>query len=93
MAKTLFMVVERFKDGNAAPVYRRLRDKGRMAPPGVEYVSSWVDETLSHCYQLMEADDRGQLDEWMTHWNDLIDFEVHIVLTSKQAAEAMAPLL
>ena len=82
----LYMVIERFKKG-AAPVYRRFREKGRMAPEGVAYVSSWVDSDLSTCYQVMETEDRGLLDEWMARWKDLVEFEVHPVMTSKEAEE------
>jgi hypothetical protein len=80
----LFMVVERFKDTPA--VYRRFRESGRMAPEGLQYVSSWVDETLSRCYQLMETDDRALLDEWMSHWSDLVEFDVDPVISSAEAA-------
>ena len=89
----LYMVVEYFRNGDAAPVYRRFRERGRMAPEGLKYVSSWVDEGLSICYQLMETDDRSLLDDWMQHWADLVEFEVHRVLTSQEAAEHMAPRL
>lgn len=89
----LYMVIEHFKNGDAATVYRRFRDRGRMAPEGLGYVSSWVDAKLERCYQVMEANDRRLLDEWMANWNDVIDFEVHIVITSKEAAERIAPLL
>ncbi len=41
----------------------------------------------------METDDRALLDEWMVNWSDLVDFEVHPVVTSKEAAERIAPLL
>jgi hypothetical protein len=85
------MVVEHFKD--KAFVYRRFRDKGRMAPGGLVYVSSWVDDQLERCYQLMEADDRALLDEWMEKWKDVVDFEVYPVVTSQEAAERIAPLL
>lgn len=87
------MVVEHFKNRDAAAVYRRFRERGRMAPEGLVYVSSWVDEKLEGCYQLMETHDRKLLDEWMVNWNDLVDFEVHVVITSKEATERMAPLL
>jgi hypothetical protein len=93
MAKALYMVVEHFKGGDAVPVYRRFRDQGRLAPEGLTYVASWVDENLSRCYQLMEADDRRLLDEWMSHWSDLVDFEVHLVTTSAEAAQTIAPRL
>ncbi|MBV8552300.1 MAG: ester cyclase [Acidobacteriaceae bacterium] len=89
--KTVYMVVEHFKKKDAAAVYRRFRDCGRMTPEGLIYVSSWVDEKLERCYQLMETHDRKLLDEWMARWNDLVDFEVHPVITSKEAAGKIAP--
>jgi hypothetical protein len=50
-------------------------------------VSSWVVESLERCYQVMETDDRALLDEWLANWSDLVDFEVHPVITSAEAAE------
>lgn len=87
------MVVEHFKNEDATAVYRRFRDHGRMAPDGLAYVSSWVDDKLELCYQLMETADRRLLDEWISNWNDLVDFEVHSVITSKEAAERIGPRL
>jgi hypothetical protein len=87
------MVVEHFKERSAVPVYRRFRDKGRMMPEGLVYVSSWVDHNFERCYQLMETHDRVLLDAWMANWSDLIDFEVHPVVPSKEAVEKIAPLL
>jgi hypothetical protein len=89
----LYMVIETFRNGDAVPVYRRFRDRGRMTPDGVTYVSSWVDEQLERCYQVMETDDRALLEEWMTNWGDIVDFEVHPVMTSKEAAERIAQRL
>jgi len=71
------MVVENFRNGDPVPVYRRFRERGRLAPEGVQYVSSWVDEKLEGCFQLMETDDRLLLDEWMEYWSDLVEFEVY----------------
>lgn len=51
------MVIENFKNGDAKPVYRRFLEKGRLAPDGLKYVSSWIDEKLEKCFQLMETDD------------------------------------
>ena len=92
-AKTLYMVVEHFKNGDAAPVYRRFRERGRLAPEGLIYVSSWVDEKFERCYQLMETGDRRLLEEWMANWSDLVDFEVHVVVPSREAAEKIAARL
>lgn len=86
MAATTYLVIEHFKDGNAEPVYRRFRERGRMAPDGVTYIGSWVDTALTRCWQVMQAEDRAQLDAWMANWRDLVDFEVHEVLTSAEAA-------
>lgn len=92
-ATKLYMAVERFKNGDAVPVYRRFRERGRLAPVGLVYVSSWVDAKLQHCYQLMETAERQLLDAWMANWSDLVDFEVHEVVTSQEAAERIAPRL
>jgi len=88
----LFMVIERFRNGEATPVYRRFKERGRMVPDGLTYVSSWVEENLTTCYQLMETADRALLDEWMGKWNDLVEFEVHPVITSGEAAQRVASL-
>jgi hypothetical protein len=90
---TLYMVVEHFRNKDAVAVYRRFRDSGRMAPEGLIYVSSWVDDKFERCYQLMETHDRSLLDEWMANWSDLVEFEVHAVVSSKRAAELIAPRL
>jgi hypothetical protein len=92
MAATLYMIVERFKDSDPVPVYRRFRERGRMAPEGLSYVASWVDVKLERCYQLMETEDPSLLDEWMAAWRDLVDFEVHAVVTSAEAAQRVAAL-
>jgi hypothetical protein len=89
----LYMVIETFRNGDAAAVYRRFRNDGRLAPDGLKYVSSWVDEQFERCYQVMETDDRALLERWMANWRDLVDFEVHPVITSKEAAERIAPRL
>jgi len=80
------MVIERFRNGDPAPVYRRFRERGRMAPEGLAYISSWVDDCLSTCYQVMETADRSLLEQWMSNWADLVEFEVHTVITSQEAA-------
>jgi hypothetical protein len=93
MVKTLYMVVEHFKGGDAVPVYQRFRQHGRLAPEGLTYVSSWVDTNLECCYQLMETDDPKLLAEWISHWSDIVKFEVHPVITSAEAAQRIAPRL
>ena len=82
--KKRYMVVERFRDAPA--IYRRLGDSGRMMPEGLQYVSSWIEENLKVCFQLMETHDPRLLEEWMTRWSDLMDFEVHEVISSSEAA-------
>ncbi|HET7904887.1 MAG TPA: DUF3303 family protein [Candidatus Eisenbacteria bacterium] len=89
----LFMVIETFRPGRAPDVYRRFREKGRMAPEGVAYVTSWVDLEFHRCFQVMEAPNAALLSEWTDHWNDLVDFEIIPVRTSAEAAAAIAPEL
>jgi hypothetical protein len=82
----LYMIIEHFRNGDPVPVYARFRAQGRLAPQGVNYVSSWVTEDLTRCYQVMECDDRALLDAWLAAWSDLVEFEVHPVVTSAEAA-------
>ena len=89
----LFMVVEHFREGRAPEIYRRFRDRGRMAPDGVRYVASWVDLDFERCFQVMEADDESLLRQWTANWDDLVDFEIVPVRTSEEAAKAIAPRL
>jgi len=89
----LYMVVEYFKNKDAVPAYRRFRDRGRLMPAGLVYLSSWVDIKFERCYQLMETHDRSLLDKWIANWSDLVEFEVHPVITSKQAVEKISPQL
>src|SRR5580765_8531941 len=84
---TFYLIVEPFKNKDAAPVYRRFRERGRLAPEGLRYVASWVDDKLERCFQIMLTD------EWISNWNDLVDFEVYPVISSQQAAERIAPRL
>ena len=89
----LYMVVEHFKNGDAVPVYRRFRERGRLAPTGLNYVSSWVTSDLTRCFQIMESPDRALLDQWLAQWADLVEFEVVPVITSAEAAASVAPRL
>jgi hypothetical protein len=83
----LYMVIEQFKDAPA--IYRRLHEKGRMMPDGLEYVSSWIDVDLSRCWQLMRADDFELFQLWTDNWKDLMDFEIVPVRTSAEVRELM----
>ena len=83
----LYMVIERFKDTPA--IYRRLREKGRMMPEGLEYVSSRIDVDLKICWQLMRAEDESLFQRWIDNWKDLMDFEIVPVRTSAEVREMM----
>jgi hypothetical protein len=89
----LYMIVEHFRDGNAVPVYQRFRDHGRLAPEGLHYVSSWVQQDFRRCFQVMECENPELLRQWMASWEDLVDFEVIPVCTSAEAATEIAPRL
>jgi hypothetical protein len=82
-----YLVIEHFRNGDAAPVYRRFREHGRLAPDGLTHVASWVDSGLRRCYQVMQTSDPTLLEQWMARWTDLVDFEVHEVISSDEAAE------
>jgi hypothetical protein len=88
-----FMVVERFREQDAPAVYRRFRDRGRLAPDGLRYVASWVTADLARCFQVMECDEVTLLQQWVAQWSDLVAFEIVPVTEGKAVAEALGPLL
>jgi len=85
----LYMVIERFKEGSASEIYRRFREKGRMMPKGLEYISSWIDLAFKTCWQLMQTEDFALFDKWIANWRDLVDFEIIPVRTSADTVEIM----
>lgn len=89
----LYMIIEHFRNGDPVPVCRRFRDRGRMAPEGLTYVSSWVTSDLTRCYQVMACEDRRLLEQWMAAWSDVADLEVVPVMTSAEAVEWVGPRL
>jgi hypothetical protein len=89
---SLYLVVEHFRGGDPRPVYERFAREGRMAPEGLQYLGSWVTEDLRHCYQVMACEDRALLDRWIACWSDMVDFDVHPVVTSAEAAARVAAL-
>jgi hypothetical protein len=82
----LYMVVESFRGGRPEAVYERVRRQGRLAPPGLQYVASWVTLEGAMCYQVMESEDPRLLDSWIAAWTDLVEFSVTPVMTSAEAA-------
>jgi hypothetical protein len=87
----LFMVIERYKNQDAAAVYRRFGERGRMMPAGLAYLDSWVETNFDRCFQLVQCDDPRLLEEWAGHWRDLVDFDFVPVRTSVEAAALIAP--
>jgi hypothetical protein len=72
----LFMVIERFKQGDPRdpqPIRERFPRQGRMLPDGLMYHASWVDTTGRRCYQVTEASQVASLAPWMERWKYLID--------------------
>jgi hypothetical protein len=85
-----FMVIESFRNQDGKSVYRRFREKGRMVPDGITFVSSWVSADLGRCFQIMECDDVALLQRWVVQWSDLVEFEIVPVVPGKSTAEALA---
>jgi hypothetical protein len=80
----LFMVIERFKNGETKAIGERFAREGRMLPAGVVYHTSWVDAAGGRCFQIMEADRAELLAEWVGRWEDLVEFEIVPVVTSAE---------
>jgi hypothetical protein len=90
----LFMVIERFKDNDMLPIYKRVRDGGRMLPDGLKYVDSWVEPNFARCFQLMECDDLRLFQQWVLMWRGSgATLEIVPVVSSKDTREVVAPHL
>ncbi|MDX2039499.1 MAG: DUF3303 family protein [Isosphaeraceae bacterium] len=87
----LVMVIERFKDRDPAPIYRRVREQGRSLPEGLRYVDSWIEANFDRCFQLMECSDPRLLMEWVLQWRDLVEFEFVPVCPSKDVRALFTP--
>jgi hypothetical protein len=61
-----------------------------MMPPGLEYVDSWIDGSLTRCWQLMETEDPRLFDEWTANWSDLMTCEITRVVDAGEAASRAA---
>ena len=85
----LFMSIEVFRGRDRKAIYRRFRDKGRMAPPGLTFIESWVSADMRKCFVLMEAADVTLLQRWMADWCDLAEFEILPVVTGKETYEGL----
>lgn len=90
----LFMVIERFRDNDMVPIYKRVRDEGRALPDGLKYIDSWVEPNFSRCFQLMECDDLRLFQRWCLQWRGWgVELEIVPVLSSAETREVVAPLL
>jgi hypothetical protein len=88
------MVIERFKDSDMLPIYKRVRDEGRMLPEGLRYVDSWVEPSFSRCFQVMECDDLRLFQEWALRWRGSgVTLEIVPVVSSKDTRDVVAPFL
>lgn len=80
-----YMIIETFKNGKLKEIYQRLEEKGRMQPEGLTYVNSWIDEKMETCYQVMETDSEEKIHQWISKWNDVMEFEIVPVISSAEA--------
>lgn len=81
-----YMVIETYRQGCLEKVYERFHRHGRMLPPGLNYLDSWLEKDGSRCFQLMETDDPALFPRWTRQWEDLMDLEI-IEIRPKPAAE------
>lgn len=80
-----YMIIETFKPGKLKETYQRLEKKGRMQPEGLTYINSWIDEKMETCYQVMETDSIDKIHEWISNWEDVMEFEIVPVISSAEA--------
>lgn len=82
-----YMIIETFKPGKVKQIYRRLEEKGRMQPEGLTYINSWIDEDMKKCYQVMETDSVEKIHQWISNWDDVMEFKIIRVISSSEARQ------
>ena len=85
-----FMIITFFRDQNAAAVYRRMREEGRLIPQGMVFKGSWATADLTRSFQVFECEDVTLIQRWVARWADLCAFEVVPVVPGIEAASALA---
>ena len=81
----LFMVIEHFEGSTVLPTYQRLAEAGRGLPDGLHFIDSWMEAGCRRCFQLMESDDAGLLQDWVLHWQGCgVSFEIVPVVPASQ---------
>jgi hypothetical protein len=89
----LFMVIERFRDDEMLPAYRRLRESGRSLPEGLEYVDSWVESNFSRRFQLMRCDDLRLIQAWILEWRSSgVTFESSPSSPARRRGRSSSPI-
>ena len=86
-----YMIFETFKPGKVKEIYQRLEEKGRMQPEGLTYINSWIDENMEKCYQVMETDSIKKIHQWISNWDDVMEFEIVPVISSAEAKKKAFP--
>ena len=70
-----YMVFEQFRAERSDAVYASCHARGRMLPPGLAYLDSWLTAVDRVFYQMMEANHPTTFDKWIAHWDHLVEFE------------------
>jgi hypothetical protein len=90
----LFMVIERFRDNDMVPIYKRLRDEGRKFPAALKYHDSWIEPNFARCFQLMECDDLRLFQQWVLEIRGSgVTLEIVPVIGSKDTQDVVRPYL
>jgi Protein of unknown function (DUF3303) len=79
----------RSKDDEAAT--RRPRDTPALVPLATPCRCEL--RFVERCFQLMECDDARLLQQWIVNWHDLMEFEIVLVVPSKDTREIVAARL
>ena len=71
-----------------------MRDEGVAFPEGLKYHGSWIERNFDRCFQLMECDDLGLLQQWILSCRGSgMTFEIVPVVPSQETREVVAPYL
>lgn len=71
----------------------RFLENGAPPPEGVKLLGRWFTASHSQGFMLVETDDANALFRYTSEWADLIDFEIHPVVTEEDTVPILKELM
>lgn len=84
-----FMITWAASPAGVKATRARFMETGGGPPSGVTMLGRWHSPQAVHGFCLAETDDAKALYEWVTRWDDLLDFTLSPVIDDAELSEVL----